>query len=155
MKPDTDAASEPGDQEERVWKSVKDIQSLTLIQSQFFDCAPLLSGILKIFQSLCTQPLPMLRVILEVVARSVWLLPERTGTVDTADVLFHPCVMAEHADVRFLRIHLIPPDPELRRPPSTSGIRQLHHAPSAYRLRSFLYAPVPPSSGQTRGYRPP
>ena len=28
---------------------MKDIQSLTLIQSQFFDCAPLLSGILKIF----------------------------------------------------------------------------------------------------------
>ena len=28
---------------------MKDIQSLTLIQSQFFDCVPLLSGILKIF----------------------------------------------------------------------------------------------------------
>ena len=28
---------------------MKDIESLTLIQSQFFDCAPLLSGILKIF----------------------------------------------------------------------------------------------------------
>ena len=28
---------------------MKDIQSLTLIQSQFFDCAPLLSGILKNF----------------------------------------------------------------------------------------------------------
>ena len=39
-------------EDEEYGKSVKDIQSLTLIQSQFFDCAPLLSGILKIFSSL-------------------------------------------------------------------------------------------------------
>ena len=78
-------------------KSVKDIQSLTLIQSQFFDCAPLLSGILKIFSLF-----PVFFVIFKMVARSVWILPKSTGTVDAADVLFHPCVMAEHADVRFL-----------------------------------------------------
>ena len=52
MKPDI-ADSEPGGQGgkkgEKNGKSVKDIESLTLIQSQFFDCAPLLSGILKIF----------------------------------------------------------------------------------------------------------
>lgn len=36
-------------EDEEYGKSVKDIESLTLIQSQFFDCAPLLSGILKIF----------------------------------------------------------------------------------------------------------
>ena len=107
------------------------------------------------FLSLSTKPLPMLRVILKMVARSVLLLPERTGTVDTADVLFHPCVMAEHADVRFLRIHPIPPAQELRRPPSTSGIHQPRYAPSAYRLRSFLCAPVPPSCGQMPLYKPP
>ena len=129
---------------------MKDIQSLTLIQSQFFDCAPLLSGILKIFSFF-----PVFFVIFKVVARSVWLLPERTGTVDTADVLFHTCVMAEHADVRFLRIHPIPPAPELRRPPSTSGTRQHRYGPSAYRLRSFLCAPVPPSCGQMPLYKPP
>ena len=129
---------------------MKDIQSLTLIQSQFFDCAPLLSGILKIFSFFS-----VLFVILKMVARSVWILPERTGTVDTADVLFHPCVVAEHANVRFLRIHPIPPVQESRRPPSTSGTHRPRYAPSAYRLRSFLCAPVPPSCGQTHGYRPP
>lgn len=35
-------------EDEEYGKSVKDIEPLTLIQSQFFDCAPLLSGILKI-----------------------------------------------------------------------------------------------------------
>ena len=128
---------------------MKDIQSLTLIQSQFFDCAPLLSGILKIFSFFS-----VFFVILEVVARSVLLLPERTGTVDTADVLFHTCVMAEHADVRFLRIHPIPPAPALRRPPSTSGIYQLHHVPSCS-FQPFPCAYVLPSSGQKSGYRPP
>ena len=47
MPPRSRAAG--GRKEEKNGKSVKDIQSLTLIQSQFFDCAPLLSGILKIF----------------------------------------------------------------------------------------------------------
>ena len=43
-------------EDEEYGKSVKDIQSLTLIQSQFFDCAPLLSGILKIFAIVPSWP---------------------------------------------------------------------------------------------------
>ena len=34
---------------------MKDIQSLTLIQPHLFDCAPLLSGILKIFSAFATS----------------------------------------------------------------------------------------------------
>lgn len=50
------SASEPRGQGGKEYeKSVKDIESLTLIQSQFFDCAPLLSGGMEIFSAIVTS----------------------------------------------------------------------------------------------------